>query len=142
MSSQLWTDDEISWFAGNMPTTWEAKRTFDAMKKVRDDLNARIAELQTLIDNDAVAYITTLTAKEARIAALEAQLGEAKRWEPVIYSTFVEDQSHNDTYLLITLGGTQLEIGTDPTSNGPTVNLPSDLRLCRRAEKGADDERN
>lgn len=60
-----------------------------------------------------------------------------KVWMPVVYSTFVEDQTHNDTYLLITLGGTQLEIGSDPTFDGKTVNLPSDLRLCRLTDDAA-----
>ena len=58
---------------------------------------------------------------------------------PVVYSTFVEDQTHNDTYLLITLGGTQLEIGSDPTFDGKTVNLPSDLRLCRLTDDAPGD---
>lgn len=61
-----------------------------------------------------------------------ARLRELVQWEPLVYSTFIVDQSYNDTYLLATLGGTQLEIGTDPTADGVTVNLPSSMRLCRR----------
>lgn len=68
---------------------------------------------------------------QTTIAALRQELA-ARQWEPVHYSTFVEDQCHNETYLLITLDGSSLEIGTDPTRNGVTVQLPSDMRLCRK----------
>lgn len=59
---------------------------------------------------------------------------DATRWEPVVYSTFIEDQSGDESYLLVTLQGTQLEIGTDPTADGVTVNLPSYIRLCQRKQ--------
>lgn len=71
-----------------------------------------------------------------RLAELEAQLAARWEWEPVVYSAFIGDHSHNDTYLISTLGGTQLEIGTDPTAGGLTVNLPSSIRLCRRTVAG------
>lgn len=88
----------------------ELQDALDGMRGIAKDRLARIAEL------------------EQRVAELE-QEGE---WEPVIYSTFIDDDSHDESYLLVTLGGTQLEIGTDPTNDGVTVNLPSDYRLCRR----------
>lgn len=75
---------------------------------------------------------------QAQIDELRAQLAEREQWEPVRYSTFVEDQLHNDTYLLITLDGSHLEIGDDVegvTSDGRTVVLPSNIRLCRRKPK-------
>lgn len=36
----LWTDERISAYAGNCAAAWEAKRMYDAMKKVKDDYEA------------------------------------------------------------------------------------------------------
>lgn len=73
-------------------------------------------------------------AREQRQLAERTPQVQRGGYVPVRYSTFVEDQSYNDTYLLVTLDGSQLEIGRDPTLDGVTVNLPSDMRLCRWQE--------
>lgn len=43
---KAWTNEEISAFAANAPSAWEARRLYDAMRKVRDDLQLRTMELQ------------------------------------------------------------------------------------------------
>lgn len=42
----LWSDDRIDSYAWNAPTAWEAKRLGDAMRKVRDEYEQKIAALQ------------------------------------------------------------------------------------------------
>ncbi len=42
----LWTDQRISDYAGNSPTAWEARRMYDAMRKVRDDYQKSLNEYQ------------------------------------------------------------------------------------------------
>lgn len=46
MSEPLWSDDKINRFAWNSPTAWEAKRMSDAMRRVRNEMQARIDELE------------------------------------------------------------------------------------------------
>lgn len=47
MTTKQWKDDEIAWYADNIcVTAWEAKHMTDAMKRVRDDLTARITALE------------------------------------------------------------------------------------------------
>lgn len=41
----LWSDERISSFSGNAPTAWEARRMFDAMKRVRDEYEAERVRL-------------------------------------------------------------------------------------------------
>jgi len=65
----LWSDDRISSFSGNAPTAWEARRMFDAMKRVRDsyedDRQRLIAEADTLRAElaEAQRYIVQLERK-------------------------------------------------------------------------------
>lgn len=108
----------------------EMHQQIDALRAELAEVRAERDEwVQNVNELDSSLAQATYAVDDVReqLAALRAEA----RWEPVVYSTFVEDQSYNDTYLLITLGGTQLEMGTDPTADGKTVNLPSDMRLCR-----------
>jgi hypothetical protein len=114
------------------------KAEIERLRAERDALAAKVVELRAIIyqlteidmamlEDGGRELESERDALRTELAAVRAE----KRYVPVDYSTFVDDQSYNDTYLLVTLGGTQLEIGTDPTEGGKTVNLPSDMRLCR-----------
>lgn len=65
MDEPLWSNERISQYAGNSPTAMEARRMFDAMVKVRDDYEARLAELEA--DNHRLSQ---------RIAQLEGEPNE------------------------------------------------------------------
>lgn len=114
----LWSGDE--WESLEYAVDWWNKQP------LIDDLRAQVAALKQQL-SVCSEYADKVTAER----------DAAREWQPVIYSTFIEDQSYDESYLLVTLQGTQLEIGRDPTADGVTVNLPSDYRLCQRKEKGA-----
>ncbi len=54
-----WTNDRISTYSLNSPTAWEAKRMYDAMKLVRDDMQSEIDKLQAEKD-EAISIIQSL----------------------------------------------------------------------------------
>lgn len=39
----LWSNQRISDFANNAPSAWEARRLYDAMRRIRDDYEAALA---------------------------------------------------------------------------------------------------
>lgn len=130
----LWSDERINDLAYQMSESIRTdafgggeRQIRGALKQVRDDVTTTLQQENARLAEDKAMLQARVWELDAELAALRAEA----RYAPVVYSTFVEDQSHNDTYLLVTLGGTQLEMGTDPTAGGVTVNLPSDMRLCR-----------
>jgi hypothetical protein len=44
--AQLWTDERISMFADNAPSAWEARRMYDAMRRIRDDYEAELTRMR------------------------------------------------------------------------------------------------
>lgn len=134
---QLWTDERIEeeterhWKAHG--ETYQYLWVREMMRQIRDDCLADRAALRAQV----AALKQQLSVCSEYADKVTAERDAAREWQPVIYSTFIEDQSYDESYLLVTLQGTQLEIGRDPTADGVTVNLPSDYRLCQRKEKGA-----
>lgn len=156
-SCGLWSGDD--WPSLDEAVEWWNKQPhIEALNQRIAELEACNNELESKSLMEFATVRNTIAEKDKLIAELEAasamlrqsrdalleqlerathgqiRLEAQAEWEPAIYSTFIDDDSHDETYLLATLGGTQLEIGTDPTSDGVTVNLPKEYRLCRRKE--------
>jgi len=82
----LWSDDRISSFSGNAPNGWEARRMYDAMKRVRDDYEADRAAQAAKIDDYLAAISAMASEREAIPAEVRELLGQLLkqwRWEIV-----------------------------------------------------------
>jgi hypothetical protein len=68
---ELWDDERISVYSWNAPTAFEARRLYDAMRRVRDDYEHALYDLR----NDVAI-------REKHVARLEAKLENARKWLP------------------------------------------------------------
>lgn len=147
-----WTDEKISAYAANASTTWEAKRIYDSMLKVRDDMQAQLAAAHAEVErlkaenNQMYEQVRVLPFQwgielgehKDRIAALESELSELRRGQyvPVKEYSYTEHLSMGpdkpDIWQRVEIRGRLVTI--DRSDKGMSAALfPQGMGVCRLA---------
>ena len=128
-SEPLWSDDEINWQVDlSAASSEDAYRTKRMVRKVRDELQARITELEAQLSNQyqRIERFVEL------VDQLEAQL--AQTWEPLPDGQYERPNwNHKGTITLsVFANGAELETWhSDDKYQVDEISLPDNIRLCR-----------